>query len=179
MVTAVECVIEAEVAFTVIVYCPVGVPEEPTWSLLPLPPPQAVHTPTRSSAAKRAAMMTFFLLDWYVIRIPITARPKIGNHSTYSGDDPCGRIGRTRDAVGPVVATDNAAVTVPLAVGVREVGFNEQVGASAGAGDTEQPSETGASKPYFAVAVSVNTAELPATMVAFPGLALTPKSVTT
>lgn len=110
---------------------------------------------------------------------PRSVRPQRGSHIEYSRDELCGRIGRTRDAVGPVVATDNCEVTLPLDVGVTEVGLSAQVGARAGAGETEQVSDTGPLNPYIALAVSVKTAELPAFRVAFPGVALTPKPATT
>ena len=133
----------------------------------------------RSRGRKRVPRIMFFLFDRHVSPVPMTARPQMGNHTMYAGDKPCRKVGRTRDAVGPVVATDNCEVAVPLAVGITELGLRTHVGARAGMGETEQLSETGPSNPYIPVAVSVKTAELPAFIAALPGVALTAKSLTT
>jgi hypothetical protein len=55
-----------------------------------------------------------FPLARYVTSIPITVRPKVGNHSAYSDDESGGKIGRTRDAVGPHCTLNRNSTTARL-----------------------------------------------------------------
>src|SRR5580698_3593052 len=71
-------------------------------------------------------------------------------------------FGRIRSAVAAVVLTVNVDVACPPLVNVTCAGFNEHVGADAGAGVTVQVNVTAPVNPPLETAVTVAVADCPA-----------------
>ena len=148
-------------------------PTEPLW-LLP-PHPASSRKPTRSTTLSKAPEGLVLLHRFLARPATRSARLEVGSNRPYRGRKSWRSIGLIRDAVDAVVETVKSEVEPP-AVGVRDVGASEHVGANGGVGDTEQLNDTGLLNPSIAVAVRVKTAEPPAFTDPLPGARLILKS---